>query len=98
MPWGSRHIFFSFWWPLIVLIDFPEILRIRPVAAVVSRVSPLERWLERLEGTPVARDGTEPTAFATAAFIVGGLLVFLMGVAGISSIHSFPLSSCFTSS
>jgi hypothetical protein len=84
----SMEIWFDFWWPLVVLLDFPEVTRVGPLAA---RFSPLDSrpWPLGFGARPGA---VAPFGAGAGAFVVGTTLLFSMFVAGLAPVDSWPVA------
>lgn len=82
----AMDIWFDFWWPLVVLLDFPEIL----AAAPLSRFAPREGKPWPLgTGSPTA---VPPKTTGATAFVAGATLLFAMCVAGLAPVDSWPVA------
>jgi hypothetical protein len=81
-------IWFDFWWPMVVLLDFPEITRIGALTARLSSLDP-RPWPLGFGPRPRA---VAPSHSGAGAFVVGTTLVFSMFVAGLAPVDSWPVA------
>jgi hypothetical protein len=94
----SMNIWFSLGLPMIVLIDFPEILAMRPFAWIAPPLQRAWAWLaERLQGRipRLRNDDRAPRPLPPppgASFAVGSIFLLGMFVAGLGPVDSWPLS------
>jgi hypothetical protein len=90
-------IWFSMYFPLIVLIDLPQILDVPPFRWIAGPVRRSWAWLVALAKRVVPRL-TRETADAlvppppAASFVAGSVLLLAMIVAGIGPVDSWPVS------
>jgi hypothetical protein len=84
----TMDIWFDFWWPMVVLIDFPGVTRVGPWAARLARLD--ERpWPLGFAARPSA---VAPAGSGAGAFVVGSTLVLSMFVAGLAPVDSWPVA------
>lgn len=93
----AMDIWFVIWFPLIVLIDLPEVLTVAPfswVAASITRscTAVSDRLAELLPRLRYADSAPRVPAPPAAATAVGSLLLLGMLVAGFAPIDSWPIA------
>jgi hypothetical protein len=85
----AMDIWFDFWWPLIVLLDFPDVLKLGHFASGILRTGEGRRW-------PLgnaAREGATRTRDPGArSFVVGAVMLLAMFVAGLAPVDSWPVA------
>jgi len=93
----AMDIWFNLWFPLIVLIDLPELLSVVPFSRLRAPLLQLWGWLEervralvpRLR-LPVSEVFSPP--LPSGSFAAGSVLVLGMFVAGLGPIDSWPIA------
>jgi hypothetical protein len=87
----SMDIWFDFWWPLIVLLEFPEVLRVFRVGPLAARIDAGKERQWPL-GPVTAPNAILPRDSGASAFVVGAALLFAMSVAGLAPVDSWPIA------